>query len=140
MFVVTDRVRIPDEELEWTYARSGGPGGQNVNKVASKAQLRWRASATAADIPGPARERMRARHPGRFTAEGDVVIQSQAYRDQERNREECLGKLADMIRTALVEPKPRKATKPTKGSQRRRLADKKRQSAKKQNRRAGGDD
>jgi ribosome-associated protein len=83
---------------------------------------------------------MRARFPSRFTVDGDVVIQSQKYRDQERNREDCLEKLAAMIREALVEPTPRRATKPTKGAQRRRLADKKRQSRKKQNRRAGDDD
>jgi ribosome-associated protein len=140
MLSVTESIRIPDEELEWNYARSGGPGGQNVNKVASKAQLRWKASSTSTLIPESARTRMRARFPSRFTTEGDVIIQSQKYRDQERNRTDCLEKLAQMIRESLVEPRPRKATRPTKGSQRRRLADKKRQSQKKQNRRAGGDD
>ena len=77
---------------------------------------------------GPGLERMRARFPSRFTAEGDVLIQSQKFRDQDRNREDCLAKLAEMIRDSLVEPLPRKATKPTRGSQRRRLADKSRQS------------
>ena len=84
---------------------------------------------------------MRARFPSRFTAEGDVLIQSQKYRDQERNREDCLAKLAEMVRDALWEPTPRKATKPTRGSQRRRVADKRRRSEKKRNRRpAGGDE
>jgi ribosome-associated protein len=140
MLEVTELIRIPDEELEWSYARSGGPGGQNVNKVASKAVLRWKAAGTVAAIPEPAKARMRSQFPSRFTVEGDVVIQSQKYRDQERNREDCATKLVEMIRRALVEPVPRKKTKPTKGSQRRRLADKKRQSQKKQGRRHSGDD
>jgi ribosome-associated protein len=140
MLVVTDAVRIPAHELKWSFARSGGPGGQNVNKVASKAVLRWRAATSTATIPERAMARMRARFPSRFTADGDVLIQSQEYRDQERNREECVAKLTEMIRSSLVEPRPRKATKPTKGSQRRRLAEKRRRSERKRDRRAGGDD
>lgn len=140
MLVVTELIQIPDDELEWSYARSGGPGGQNVNKVASKAVLRWKAGGTVAAIPGPARTRMQSRFPSRFTTEGEVVIQSQKFRDQERNREDCLEKLAEMIRTSLIEPTPRKATKPSKGAKRRRVADKRKQSQKKQNRRVSRDD
>jgi ribosome-associated protein len=140
MLVVTDVVRIPDDELEWSFARSGGPGGQNVNKVASKAVLRWKAGATSAAIPPQAMARLRHRFPARFTTNGDVLVQSQQYRDQDRNRADCLAKLAAMIRASLVEPRPRKATKPTKGSQRRRLADKRHRSERKRNRRTGGED
>jgi ribosome-associated protein len=141
MLEVTELIRIPHDELEWSYARAGGPGGQNVNKVSSKAVLRWKANTTVAAIPEPARLRMRARFPSRFTTEGEVVIQSQKYRDQERNRLDCEAKLIEMIRESLVEPTPRKATKPTKGAKRRRVADKRRQSQKKQGRRiSGGDD
>jgi ribosome-associated protein len=140
MLVVTELIQIPDEEFEWSFARSGGPGGQNVNKVASKAILRWKAGTSIAAIPDPAKARMRSRYPSRFTVDGDVLIQSERYRDQGRNRDDCLEKLAEMIRTALIEPTPRKATKPSRGANRRRLADKKRQSQKKQNRRSSGDD
>jgi ribosome-associated protein len=140
MVVVTEWIRIPEHELVWSFARAGGPGGQNVNKVASKAVLRWKPATTAAAIPEAARARMRLRFPSRFTTEGEVLIQSQQYRDQDRNREDCRQKLAAMIRAALVEPRPRKATRPTRGSQRRRLADKRRQSEKKRGRRAGGNE
>ena len=138
MIHVNERIAIPDEELEWSFARSGGPGGQNVNKVSSKAVLRWRAAGSTAPIPLPAWARMKARFPSRFTADGDVLLSSQEYRDQERNRQACEEKLAEMIRAALVEPTPRKKTKPSKAAKRRRVADKRRQSAKKQDRRAGG--
>jgi ribosome-associated protein len=93
-----------------------------------------------AAIPVAALGRMRARFPSRFTAGGDVILFSQRFRNQEQNREDCLEKLAEMIRAALVEPVPRKATKPGRGAKRRRLADKKRQSQKKQNRRVSGED
>jgi len=140
MLEVNERIRIPDHELGWSFARSGGPGGQNVNKVASKAVLRWKVGTSTAGIPAAAMARMRSRFPARFTVEGDVVIQSQQSRDQERNREDCRMKLKEMIRESLIEPRPRKATRPTQGSIRRRVADKRRQSKKKRSRRTTGAD
>ncbi|HEX4608089.1 MAG TPA: alternative ribosome rescue aminoacyl-tRNA hydrolase ArfB [Urbifossiella sp.] len=137
---MTETLAIPDEELDWSYARSGGPGGQNVNKVSSKAVLRWFAARSAAPIPLAAWGRMKARFPSRFTVDGDVVISSQEYRDQERNREACGTKLAEMIRGSLVEPTPRKKSKPSRAAKRRRVEDKRHQSAKKQGRRPGGDE
>ena len=140
MIQVTETITVPDEELDWSYARSGGPGGQNVNKVSSKAVLRWAAGRTTTPIPLAAWARMKARFPSRFTVDGDIIISSQEYRDQERNREACAGKLSEMIRVSLVEPTPRKKVKPSKAAKRRRVEDKRRQSAKKQGRRAGGDE
>lgn len=140
MIQVTEAIAVPDEELDWSYARSGGPGGQNVNKVSSKAVLRWFAARSAAPIPPAAWARMKARFPSRFTVEGEVVISSQEFRDQERNREACATKLVEMIQTALVEPAVRKKTKVSKAAKRRRVEDKRRQSAKKQGRRSGGDE
>ena len=134
MIEVTNAVQIPDDELVWTYARSGGPGGQNVNKVASKAVLRW-AMASSPSVPGEVKTRIRVAFPSRVTTDGDVVIASQEFRDQERNREACAGKLADMIRQALVRPKVRRPTRPTKGSKERRLADKRKRSEQKGTRR-----
>ena len=133
-------IEIPDEELDWSYARSGGPGGQNVNKVASKAILRWISGASCPAVPATARIRMKSRFPSRFTTEGDIIITSQRYRDQERNREDCLEKLAEMIRIALPEPVVRRVVKPSRSAKRRRVEDKRKLSAKKQSRRAGAAD
>ncbi len=83
---------------------------------------------------------MTATFPSRFTTEGDAVIQSQKYRDQERNKEDCLLKLAEMVRVSLIEPAVRKKTKVSKGAKKRRVADKRRNSTKKQSRRVGGGD
>lgn len=140
MIAIDERIAIPDEELEWSFARSGGPGGQNVNKVSSKAVLRWRAAATAVPIPPAAWARMKARSPSRFTTEGDVLVSSQEYRDQERNKAACEEKLVELIRAALVEPAVRKKTKVSKGAKKRRVADKRKQSEKKQGRRPSGHD
>src|SRR5205807_4400823 len=124
MMFVTDAITIPDLEFDWSYARSGGPGGQNVNKVSSKAILRW-AVRSSPSLPPHVKERLVALNRRRTTTDGDLIIASQRYRDQQRNRQDCLEKLADLIREAATLPKPRRATRPTRGSKARRLAAKK---------------
>lgn len=137
MIPISESVVIPADELRWEYARSGGPGGQNVNKVASKATLRWAVAASAV-LPEAAKARLLAAHPAAVTTEGEFLVTSQEYRDQERNRQRCVEKLTAMVLAALTPPKPRKKTKPSKGAQRRRLEDKKRQGEKKSGRKGGG--
>jgi len=139
MIQLTETIHIPETEYDWSYARSGGPGGQNVNKVASKAVLRWKFNESTA-LPEAVRTRFLARFGQRVTVEGDIVIASDRYRDQPRNRDDCVAKLSAMIAAVLTPPKPRKATKPSKGSKVRRLAAKKRNATTKAGRRSPGSD
>src|SRR5262245_51085027 len=134
MLEINERIRIPDEELEWSYARSGGPGGQNVNKVNSKAILRWRL-ATSTSLPDEVKLRPQGQERRRITTEGDLVVSSQRFSDQERNREDCLEKLRAMVLRACTAPRPRKPTRPTRGSKQRRLAEKRHRSAARERRR-----
>jgi ribosome-associated protein len=131
---ITAAILIPDEELIFSFARSGGPGGQNVNKVASKAILHWDLSSNTS-LPPEVKERLRARQSGRLTTEGALVIQSQRFRDQAKNIEDCREKLRAMVLEVLHPPRPRKATKPSKGSKQRRLEAKRQQSQRKAGRR-----
>lgn len=114
---------IPDSELEERFVRSSGPGGQNVNKVASAVELRFDVRASAS-LPDAVRERLLARRDRRMTDEGVLVIQAQRFRTQERNREDARERLQALIEACRVAPKKRIATKPTKGSQERRLGSK----------------
>jgi ribosome-associated protein len=133
MIVVDERIWISEDELEWSFARSGGPGGQNVNKVASKAVLRWKVMASPSVAPD-VKARLVSQQRNRVTSDGDLIVVSQRYRDQERNRQDCVEKLVAMLRQALFVPKKRRPTKPTAGSKRRRLEDKKRRGAVKRER------
>jgi ribosome-associated protein len=133
MFTVDSRIQIPDDELRFTYARSSGPGGQNVNKVNSKAILRWNVAASPA-LGDEARQRLVAGQRRRIAANGDLVIASERYRDQARNAADCLDKLRAMILAAVAIPKKRRKTRPTKASRQRRRQSKQEQAAKKQGR------
>lgn len=132
--IISARVRISAGEFEWSFARSGGPGGQNVNKVNSKAVLRWR-PVDSPSLPDDVRQRFLARFASKLTEDGDLVIASDEYRDQPKNIAASLEKLREMIQQVLVAPRKRKPTKPSLGSKRRRLEGKQRQSEKKQSRR-----
>jgi ribosome-associated protein len=130
---ITSEITIPAKELRWTFVRSSGPGGQNVNKVASRAVLRWNVLESRS-IPEAVKARLRLLHP-RITSSGEVVISSQRFRDQDRNRGDCLEKLRHIILRAMTPPKPRKLSRPTRGSREARLANKKRRAATKSLRR-----
>ena len=135
---VSRRVVVPASDLDWSAVRASGPGGQNVNKVASKVDLRFdleKTNALSIDV----KTRLRAIAKGRIDKEGRIVITSQVTRDQPRNLEDAREKLAALIARALVAPKKRKATKPSRGAKERRLGEKRRTSEKKEGRRGGWD-
>lgn len=121
MLHVTDTLAIADWELSESFIRASGPGGQNVNKVSTAVELRFEAGRSPHLAP-PVKARLKRLAGRKWTAEGAVVIQVDETRSQARNREIARDRLVEMIRAALVAPKRRIATKPTLGSQRRRLA------------------
>lgn len=121
MLRITDTISIADWELTESFVRSSGPGGQNVNKVSTAVELRFEAERSPA-LAASVKARLKKLAGRRWTLEGAIIIQAEETRSQARNREMARERLADLIRAALVAPKRRVATKPTYGSQLRRVA------------------
>lgn len=138
MLTINDKLSIPLREFSFSFSRSGGPGGQNVNKVNTKVTLKWLIKASS--LPADVKHRFRARYRRRINQLDELVLTSQRFRDQGRNVADCLSKLREMIVAVATPPTPRKATKPTRGARQRRLQDKRHQSDKKRMRRRPSSD
>lgn len=138
--VINARVTIPAAELEYTASRASGPGGQHVNTADTRVQLRWNIPASQA-LSEAQRQRLLTALAKRLTEGGDLLLACATHRSQRRNRDEVAARLAELVRRALVPPRPRKPTRPTAASRVKRLEGKKRRSLVKRSRgRAGGDE
>lgn len=133
---VTSALTLPSAELEWTAVRAGGPGGQNVNKVATKVELRFDLARSVV-LTTAVRARLTSLARGRLDADGRILITCDETRSQPQNLERARERLAELVRAALVRPKARRPTRPTRGSNERRLNQKRKDGEKKAGRRGG---
>jgi ribosome-associated protein len=136
MIRISPSIGIAEQELKESFIRASGPGGQNVNKLASAVQLRFDVRHSPS-LPDDVRARLERLAGKRLTRDGVLVITAQRHRTQERNRQDARDRLVELIRRAAVAPVPRRPTKPTRGSRERRLEAKKRRSSIKDLRRTG---
>ncbi len=133
MLIVNDEISIPISEFNFTYSRSPGPGGQNVNKVNTKVTLKWNVRRSKS-LPADVSERLMSKYYRRISKAGEFVVTSHRFRDQGRNVADSMHKLREMILSVAVAPKKRKPRKKSKAANRRRLENKRRTSDRKQSR------
>ncbi len=137
MIIATPSIHIPEDELQFQFKLASGPGGQNVNKVATAAELRFDV-ARSPSLPDVVRARLRKLAGSRVTQDGQLLITARRFRSQERNRQDAIERLVALIQQAAVAPRPRVKTKPSRAAKQRRMDEKRQVGEKKQGRRSGG--